>query len=111
MLTPEIVAREAAKTLDLLRFALEQEVVDAGSYAIAADPAWLGPVEDQLCLTGGDGWQLFYVERGVRRDIARFAEAGDAARYLFMDLTDSMSFYRHRTAWERKTGQQFSMIV
>jgi hypothetical protein len=110
MPTPEIEAREAAKTLDLLRSTLDRERVEPRRYAIAADPVRLGPIEEQLCLTGGDGWQIFYVERGLRNDVARFERASDASRHLFVALTDPTSFYRHRPAWERKTGQQFSMM-
>jgi hypothetical protein len=112
MLTPEIEAREAAKTLDLLRYALVRERVDPRRYAVAADPAALGPGDDQFCLTqGDDGWDIFYVERGQRTDIARFAGVRDAARHLFMALTDPTSFYGHRPAWESETGQEFSMIA
>jgi hypothetical protein len=111
MLSPEIVAREAAKTLDLLRFALDRRGVDARAYAISADPAGLGPVDDQLCLTGGEEWLISYVERGVQRDIARFPQAYDAARHFFMALTDPKSFYEYRPAWEKETGQEFSMIA
>ena len=116
MVSPEIAAREGAKTLDLLRFALEREGVDKTSYAVAMRPAELGPVDDQLCLTrdtgwlGGESWQVFYVERGERRAIATFAEASDAARFLFWDLTGARSPYVHREAWEAETGQSFSML-
>jgi len=111
MLASEIVEREAAKTLDLLRFALSREGVDPRGYAIATDPAALGPVDDQLCLTGGGEWRIFYMERGIRRDIASFLEASDAARHFFMAMTDPKSFYDYRPAWEQETGQTFSMIA
>jgi len=112
MLAPEIEAREAAKTLDLLRYALVHERVDPRRYAIAIDPAGLGPGDDQFQLTqNADGWEIFYIERGQRSDIACFANVRDAAKHLFMALTDPTSFYRHRPAWERETGQEFSMIA
>ncbi|MEK6542060.1 MAG: hypothetical protein AABZ45_08065 [Pseudomonadota bacterium] len=110
-LPPHIVEREDRKTLDLLRFAMTSRGVDGQAWQAAMRFDALAPCDDCICLYGdGGSWVVSYTERGTWREIARFPLSYDAVKYLFAHFIGGPSPYDVREDWERKTGQEFSMV-
>jgi hypothetical protein len=111
MISPHIVEREDRKTLDLLGFALGRERVSPEAWRAAMAFSELRqPMDNAVCLyREGERWIVSYTERGGWWEIGSFAKCSDAAQCLYAQLVPHPSPYDHRKAWERKTGQTFSM--
>jgi hypothetical protein len=111
MLPPHIVEREDRKTLDLLRFAMEQRGVSPRAWAAAMSRNDLPPVDDALCLFFENGrWIASYTERGTWKEIASFPRSFDAVKFVFAEFTNGPSPYDYREDWEAASGQRFSMV-
>lgn len=111
MLPPHIVEREEAKTLSLLRFALERRGITASAWALAMRREFIGPQDDCICLWKEDGrWLVQYTERGTWREMGSFPEIFEAVKYFFAQFASGPSPYDLREQWEAATGQSFSMV-
>lgn len=111
LIAPDVRAREAAKTIDLLGFALDRAGVSRG-WSAAPTRAEMGTPDDCLCLFGEDGWWIVaYVERGSWREDARFPGCQAAAQFLFWQMTGAPGIYQYREAWEAASGTRFSLMA
>ncbi len=97
------------KAIDLLKFALDKEGIQADRYGIILleDTSPIICEKTYLEELENDMWRVFSMERGIQHEYGRFSSYSPAVDYYFWRLIDAKTPWFYREQWEKETGQEF----